>query len=144
MIIRSILAILLIAASALAAAQTKEVTAAAIITPATTRVDGSPLAPEDIKHHKLYYAIGAQPTAQSPFVVVDGTAIVVTLELSPRAEPYEVYFTATTVDTGDRESAMTAPEIVRFRVASTSPPGSPVQVQVKFTCAGDCELIPLE
>ena len=108
----------------------------------TTRVDGTALAAEEIKEYRVYYTIDGQAPGESVPIVVDGTAAseTVTLELLPRAAPYVVSFSITTVDTDGLESAQSETVSKTFQVDSTAAPGAPTSLEFNITCGDGCTI----
>jgi len=108
----------------------------------STRVDGTPLAAEEIKEYRVYYTIdGTAPGTGDP-IVVDGTSAseTVTLELTPRVEPYVVSFAIKTVDTDGLGSALSDVVTKTFEVESTSSPRAPTNLQFEITCGEGCTI----
>ena len=106
----------------------------------STRVDGTPLEAEEIKEYRVYYTIdGTAPGTGEP-IVVGGTSTseTVTLELTPRLEPYVVSFAIKTVDTDGLGSALSDVVSKTFEVESTSNPGAPTSLQFTITCGEGC------
>ena len=109
----------------------------------TTRVDGTPLAAEEIKEYRVYYTIdGTAPGTGEP-IVVDGTSAseTVTLELLPRATPYVVSFAISTVDIDGLESAQSETVSKTFQVDSTVAPGAPTSLEFTITCGDGCSIV---
>ena len=112
----------------------------------STRVDGTPLAVEEIKEYRVYYTIdGTAPGTGEP-IVVGGTAAseTVTLELLPRATPYVVSFSITTVDTDGLESARSDTVSKTFNVDSTAKPNAPTNIQFEIGCLDGCSITEIE
>jgi len=108
----------------------------------STRVDGTPLEAEEIKEYRVYYTIdGTAPGTGEP-IVVGGTSAseTVTLELTPRLEPYVVSFAIKTVDTDGLGSALSDVVSKTFEVESTSNPGAPTNLQFEITCGDGCTI----
>jgi hypothetical protein len=107
----------------------------------TTRVDGTPLDPADIAEYRVYYTINGEPQGVDP-IVVSGTSEseTVTLELTPRVEPYVISFAITTVDTNGLESAQSETVSKTFQVDSTAAPGAPTNIQFTITCGDGCTI----
>ena len=108
----------------------------------TTRVDGTALTAEEIKEYRVYYTIdGTAPGTGDP-IVVDGTSAseTVTLELTPRVEPYVVSFAIKTVDTDGLGSALSDVVTKTFEVESTSSPRAPTNLQFEITCGEGCTI----
>ena len=103
----------------------------------TTRVDGTAMAVGEIKEYRAFYAIDGEPTTDSEFVVIDfaATAEDITLQLTPRAEPYTVSFAIMTVDTQDRQSLLSNVASKQFQVSSTSNPGVPTNLEFTISIA---------
>ena len=106
----------------------------------TTRVDGTALTAEEIKEYRVYYTIdGTAPGTGEP-IVVSGTSAseTVTLELTPRLEPYVVSFAIKTVDTDGFGSALSDVVTKEFEVESTSNPGAPTNLEFTIVCGEGC------
>ena len=103
----------------------------------TTRVDGTTLTMGEIKEYRAFYAIDGDPTTDSEFVVIDFAATTedITLQLTPRAEPYTISFAIMTVDTQDRQSSLSNVASKQFQVESTSNPGVPTMLQFTISMA---------
>jgi len=108
----------------------------------TTRVDGTPFAVKDIQEYRVYYTIDGTPPGDGEPIVVGGTAVseTVTLELTPRVEPYVVSFAIKTVDTDGLGSALSEVVTKKFEVESTSEPGAPTNLQFEITCGEGCTI----
>ena len=107
----------------------------------TTRVDGTPLDPADIAEYRVYYTINGEPQGIDP-IVVNGTSAseTVTLELTPRVEPYVISFAITTVDTDGLESAQSETVSKTFQVDSTAAPSAPTNLQFTIVCGDGCTI----
>ena len=107
----------------------------------TTRVDGTPLDPTDIAEYRVYYTINGEPQGVDP-IVVSGTSAseTVTLELTPRVEPYVISFAITTVDTAGLESAQSETVSKTFQVDSTAAPNPPTNIQFTIVCGDGCTI----
>ena len=107
----------------------------------TTRVDGTPLDPTDIAEYRVYYTINGEPQGVDP-IVVSGTSAseTVTLELTPRVEPYVISFAITTVDTAGLESAQSETVSKTFQVDSTAAPSAPTNLQFTIVCGDGCTI----
>ena len=107
-----------------------------------TRVDGTPLTIEEIKEYRVYYTIDGTAPGEGEPIVVGGTAAseTVTLELTPRVEPYVVSFAIKTVDTDGLGSALSDVVTKEFEVESTSNPGAPTNLQFEITCGEGCTI----
>ena len=105
----------------------------------TTRVDGTALDPADIAEYRVYYTINGEPQGVDP-IVVSGTSAseTVTLELTPRVEPYVISFAITTVDTDGLESAQSETVSKTFQVDSTAAPSAPTNLQFTIVCGEGC------
>ena len=108
----------------------------------STRVDGTPLAAEEIKEYRVYYTIDGTAPGEGEPIVVGGTSAseTVTLELTPRLEPYVVSFAIKTVDTDGLGSALSDVVTKEFEVESTSNPGAPTNLQLEITCGEGCTI----
>ena len=107
----------------------------------TTRVDGTALDPADIAEYRVYYTINGEPQGIDP-IVVNGTSAseTVTLELTPRVEPYVISFAITTVDTAGLESAQSETVSKTFQVDSTAAPNPPTNIQFTIVCGDGCTI----
>lgn len=108
----------------------------------TTRVDGTPLAVEEIKEYRVYYTIDGQTPGEGAPIVVSGTSVseTVTLELLPRATPYVVSFAISTVDTDGLESEQSETVSKTFKVDSTAAPEAPTNIQFTIVCGEGCTI----
>ena len=112
----------------------------------TTRVDGTPLAPAQIEEFRVYHGIdiGENPLAIGPeYNAVSGeNATDITIELTPRAEPYVISFAITTVDRDGLQSALSETVTKTFDVESTAKPNAPTQLMFSVACAdgSGCEI----
>jgi len=102
-----------------------------------TRVDGTAMAVNEIKEYRAFYSIDSEPTISNEFVVIDFAATTedITLQLTPRAEPYTISFAIMTVDTQDRQSSLSNVASKQFQVRSTSNPGVPTMLQFTISIA---------
>ena len=107
----------------------------------TTRVDGTPLDPADIAEYRVYYTINGEPQGIDP-IVVNGTSAseTVTLELTPRVEPYVISFAITTVDTDGLESVLSETVSKTFDVESTAKPNAPTSLTFTVVCGDGCSI----
>ena len=108
----------------------------------STRVDGTPLAVEEIKEYRVYYTIdGTAPGTGEP-IVVSGTSAseTVTLEILPRVEPYVVSFAIRTVDTDGLGSALSNVVSKTFQVDSTAAPVAPTSLEFTIVCGEGCTI----
>ena len=123
------------------AAQAAPATSELSWTAPTTRVDGTPLDPADIAEYRVYYTINGEPQGVDP-IVVSGTSAseTVTLELTPRVEPYVISFAITTVDTDGLESAQSETVSKTFQVDSTAAPSAPTNIQFTIVCGDGCTI----
>jgi hypothetical protein len=110
--------------------------------PPTERVDGTPFSMEDIQEYRVYYTIDGTTPGDGEPIVVGGTAVseTVTLELTPRLEPYVVSFAIKTVDTDGLGSVLSEVVTKEFEVESTSEPGAPTNLQFEITCGEGCTI----
>jgi len=108
----------------------------------TTRVDGTPLAMEEIKEYRAYYEVDNIPTVASTVTVIDfaSTSTEIALTLDPRSEPYVVSFAILTVDTDGRQSQLSDVVSKTFNVSSTANPGVPTTLQFTVTCTNGCSI----
>jgi len=108
----------------------------------STRVDGTPLAPSEIKEYLVYYTIDGQTPGEGVPIVVSGTSAseTVTLELLPRVDPYVISFAISTVDTDGLESARSETVSKTFQVSSTAAPGAPTSLEFTITCGDGCSI----
>lgn len=98
----------------------------------TAREDGTPLQAGDLAEYRIYYAVdGAEEVG--PIVVTSGQSETVTIDLSPRPQPYAVRFEATAVDTDGRESARSNSVQLEFVVSSTAAPAPPTRLEFTIT-----------
>ena len=123
------------------AAQAAPATSELSWTAPSTRVDGTPLDPADIAEYRVYYTINGEPQGVAP-IVVSGTSAseTVTLELTPRVEPYVISFAITTVDTDGLESAQSETVSKTFQVDSTAAPRAPTSLEFTITCGDGCKI----
>ena len=112
----------------------------------TTRADGTPLAPAQIEEFRIYYGIdvGENPLAIGPeYTQVSGeNAADITIELTPRSDPYVLSFAITTVDRDGLQSVLSETVTKTFDVKSTAKPSAPTSVTFTVAC-GDgsgCEI----
>ena len=108
----------------------------------TTRTDGTPLAPTEIQEFRVYYGvdIGGNPLVVGPdYADFTGeNAAEITLDLTPRAEPYVVSFAITAVDTDGIESQLSETVSKTFDVQSTANPSAPTSLKFTVTCTDGC------
>ena len=108
----------------------------------TTRVDGTPLAPTEIQEFRVYYGvdIGGNPLVVGPdYADFTGeNAAEITLDLTPRAEPYVISFAITTVDTDGLQSELSETVSKTFDVQSTANPSAPTSLTFTVTCTDGC------
>jgi len=106
-----------------------------------TRVDGTPLAAEEIKEYRVFYSIDGTPTGSGEFIPVSGAVSeTVTLELTPRVEPYVVSFAIKTVDTAGLESVLSEVVSKTFNVDSDAKPNAPTNLQFEINCGDGCTI----
>lgn len=114
----------------------------------TTRMDGTPLAPTQIKEFRIYYGIdiGDNPLAIGPeYTSVSGeNTTKITVDLTPRPEPYVLTFAITTVDRDGLQSPLSEPVTKTFNVKSTANPNPPTSVTFTITCGDGCEVTGVE
>ena len=112
----------------------------------TTRVDGTPLQATQIEEFRVYHGIdiGENPLAIGPeYTAVSGeNATDITIDLTPRPEPYVISFAITTVDRDGLESALSETVSKTFDVESTAKPNAPTQLMFSVACAdgSGCEI----
>lgn len=110
----------------------------------TTRVDGTELKATQIKEFRIYHGIdvGESPLAIGPdYTAVSGeNATDITIELTPRVEPYVVSFAISTVDRDGLQSVLSETVTKAFQVDSTATPGAPTNVQFTVSCVDGCTI----
>ena len=112
----------------------------------TTRVDGTPLQATQIEEFRVYHGIdiGPDPLAIGPeYTAVTGeNAAEITIDLTPRPEPYVISFAVTTVDRDGLQSVLSDTVSKTFDVKSTAKPNAPTQLRFTVTCAdgSGCEI----
>ena len=110
----------------------------------TTRVDGTPLDPTEIAEFRIYYGIdiGESPLAVGPdYTAVTGeNAAEITIDLTPRPDPYVISFAITTVDRDGLESALSETVSKTFQVDSTAAPSAPTNLQFTIVCGDGCTI----
>ena len=112
----------------------------------TTRVDGTPLQATQIEEFRIYHGIdiGPDPLAIGPeYTAVTGeNAAEITIDLTPRPEPYVISFAVTTVDRDGIQSVLSDTVSKTFDVKSTAKPNAPTQLRFTVTCAdgSGCEI----
>jgi len=112
----------------------------------TTRADGTPLAPAQIEEFRIYYGIdiGPDPLAIGPdYTAVSGeNATDITIELTPRVDPYVLSFAITTVDRDGLQSVLSDTVTKTFEAKSTAKPNAPTQLMFTVACAdgSGCEI----
>jgi hypothetical protein len=110
----------------------------------TTRVDGTPLQPTQIEEFRVYHGIdiGPDPLAISPeYTAVSGeNATDITIDLTPRPEPYVISFAITTVDRDGLQSALSETVTKTFDVRSTAKPNAPTSLMFTVVCGDGCEI----
>ena len=123
------------------AAQAAPATSELSWTAPSTRVDGTPLDSADIAEYRVYYTINGEPQGVD-LIVVSGTSAseTVTLELTPRVEPYVISFAITTVDTDGLESVQSETVSKTFQVDSTAAPSAPTNLQFTIVCGDGCTI----
>ena len=110
----------------------------------TTRVDGTPLAPAQIEEFRVYHGIdiGPDPLAIGPeYTAVTGeNAAEITIDLTPRPEPYVISFAITTVARDGLQSVLSNTVSKTFDVKSTAVPSAPTSVTFTVVCGDGCEI----
>ena len=112
----------------------------------TTRVDGTPLQATQIEEFRVYHGIdiGENPLAIGPdYTAVSGeNATDITIDLTPRPEPYVISFAITTVARDGLQSALSETVSKTFDVESTAKPNAPTQLMFSVACAdgSGCEI----
>ena len=110
----------------------------------TTRVDGTPLAPAQIEEFRVYHGIdiGENPLAIGPeYTAVTGeNAAEITIDLTPRPEPYVISFAITTVARDGLQSVLSNTVSKTFDVKSTAVPSAPTSVTFTVVCGDGCEI----
>ena len=112
----------------------------------TTRVDGTPLQATQIEEFRIYHGIdiGPDPLAIGPeYTAVSGeNAAEITIDLTPRPEPYVISFAITTVARDGLQSVLSNTVSKTFDVKSTAKPNAPTQLRFTVTCAdgSGCEI----
>jgi len=110
----------------------------------TTRVDGTPLQATQIEEFRVYHGIdiGPDPLAIGPeYTAVSGeNATDITIDLTPRPEPYVISFAITTVDRDGLESALSETVSKTFDVDSTADPAAPTSLQFTINCVDGCSV----
>lgn len=106
------------------------------------REDGTPLAASEIAGYRIYMAIDSAVATDpdASYITVTGALTrTITVELTPRAEPYTLRFGARCVDTEARASQLSTIVEGRFRVRSSAGPGAPTTLRINFACPnGNC------
>ena len=110
----------------------------------TTRVDGTPLQATQIEEFRVYHGIdiGPDPLAIGPeYTAVSGeNATDITIDLTPRPEPYVISFAITAVDRDGLESALSETVSKTFDVDSTAAPNPPTNIQFTIVCGDGCTI----
>ena len=110
----------------------------------TTRVDGTPLQATQIEEFRVYHGIdiGPDPLAIGPeYTAVTGeNATDITIDLTPRPEPYVISFAITTVDRDGLQSALSETVSKTFQVDSTAAPSAPTNLQFTIVCGDGCTI----
>lgn len=144
----NILAVLVFAiglALAAMAANSAPVSADLSWTAPTARVDGTQLDPSEIAEYRVYYAVDDDIDPDgTPIVVSSGYAETVTIDLQPRAEPYDILFGATAVDLNGLQSDMSDIVIKSVAVQSTAAPAPPTSLSFEIRCEGECSVVLIE
>ena len=110
----------------------------------TTRVDGTPLQATQIEEFRVYHGIdiGPDPLAIGPeYTAVSGeNAAEITIDLTPRPEPYVISFAITTVDRDGRQSVLSETVTKTFDVESTAKPNAPTSLTFTVVCGDGCTI----
>ena len=110
----------------------------------TTRVDGTPLAPAQIEEFRVYHGIdiGENPLALGlDYTAVTGeNAAEITIDLTPRPEPYVISFAITTVARDGLQSALSETVTKTFDVRSTAKPNAPTSLMFTVVCGDGCTI----
>ena len=110
----------------------------------TTRVDGTPLQATQIEEFRVYHGIdiGENPLAIGPdYTAVTGeNAAEITIDLTPRPEPYVISFAITTVARDGLQSALSETVTKTFDVRSTAKPNAPTSLMFTVVCGDGCEI----
>ena len=110
----------------------------------TTRVDGTPLQATQIEEFRVYHGIdiGENPLAIGPdYTAVTGeNAAEITIDLTPRPEPYVISFAITTVARDGLQSVLSNTVSKTFDVKSTAKPNAPTSVTFTVVCGDGCEI----
>jgi hypothetical protein len=109
-------------------------------------VDGTPLQATQIEEFRIYHGIdiGPDPLAIGPeYTAVTGeNAAEITIDLTPRPDPYVISFAITTVDRDGLQSVLSETVTKTFDVESTAKPNAPTQLMFSVACAdgSGCEI----
>jgi hypothetical protein len=110
----------------------------------TTRVDGTPLQATQIEEFRVYHGIdiGPDPLAIGPeYTAVSGeNAAEITIDLTPRPEPYVISFAITTVARDGLQSVLSNTVSKTFDVKSTAKPNAPTSVTFTVVCGDGCSI----
>jgi len=110
----------------------------------TTRVDGTPLQATQIEEFRVYHGIdiGPDPLPIGPdYTAVTGeNAAEITIDLTPRPEPYVISFAITTVARDGLQSALSETVSKTFQVDSTAAPSAPTNLQFTIVCGDGCTI----
>jgi hypothetical protein len=111
-------------------------------TPPDSRQDGTPLSLDEIAEYRVFYTVDGQVTGGSDFIVSSSTATTetVTLELTPREQPYTVSFAITVIDTNGLSSPPSDTVSKQFYVNSTAVPGPATNIKFVITCSDGCTI----
>jgi hypothetical protein len=148
--IKAVLAILYVLCLALAAQPVLSAEAKSNLSwdAPTTRVDGTALQATQIEEFRIYYGIGIgdDSLAIGPeYTAVTGeNAAELTVELTPRAEPYVLSFAITTVDRDGLQSVLSETVTKTFQVDSTAAPSVPTSLKFSVTCGDGCSIEQVE
>ena len=126
------------------AAQAAPATSELSWTAPSTRVDGTPLQATQIEEFRVYHGIdiGPDPLAIGPeYTAVTGeNAAEITIDLTPRPEPYVISFAITTVARDGLQSVLSNTVSKTFDVKSTAVPSAPTSVTFTVVCGDGCEI----
>lgn len=110
-----------------------------------TRADGTPLQAGELAEYRVYWSVDSAIDATAAPVVVSGRVTeLVTIELTPRAEPYTLRFAVTAVDNDGRESDLSNIVTHTVKVASTASPTPPTFLRLEISCGSGCVIQPAE
>jgi hypothetical protein len=120
-----------------------DVTGILTIEAPTQYTDGSPLDPALMQTYQIYYSIDKDVTGtETPWVMQPNTEYSFTIPLTPRANPYTVYFRASVTLKDGRTSDLSAAATRTYQVDSTANPNPPNLsfVNVTVSCTPNCNV----